>query len=662
MDNPTIIKGAKMSLAALLAISISLLIPLKSALAVEDAPEQLTDFGLEVLSPEEMSELDAVENELVVMYEDGALDVSELNAGTSDDVEVVEKETLVEDAPDGEAVDVVTVSDDTDIDAAIEELTENPKVSSVEPNYIFSRFEDAPGESTAANGVVSDPDAPAADDVASDPDASASGDEPVADAPSVGSAQSFEDAAQEAEPADVQQLATSTNDPNLGSQYYLNSAGFRAAWDRIKCSGSVTVAVIDDGCFYDHPDLRANVDVANAYDALRKTSLQSAPSATNSNSHGTAVCGTIAAVANNGSQIAGASYNAKVLPINVFSSNGTAAYSTIMEALSYLERLARAKTVPGLKVLNMSFGAYAENEIAIAMRASLERLRYTYGILPVSAGGNGDEWTKQPILQKSYPADYDVCVSVTSLTQAGANSTWCDYNEYKDIAAPGEGILTTANNGGLASVSGTSFSSPLVASAAALVFAANPRLSATQVENALKQTATAVTGNARPQSGSKGALNVKAAVDLALGGGFVSNTPMARYTVMHRMYNPNSGEHFYTASAYERDALVRAGWRFEGSGWNAPLAGDPVYRMYNPNAGDHHYTPSVGERDSLVRAGWRYEGVGWYTSVAESQPLYRLYNPNAAAGAHHYTLSAGEATHLTFVGWRYEGIGWFGTD
>jgi hypothetical protein len=130
---------------------------------------------------------------------------------------------------------------------------------------------------------------------------------------------------------------------------------------------------------------------------------------------------------------------------------------------------------------------------------------------------------------------------------------------------------------------------------------------------------------------------------------------------MSRLYNPNSGEHFYTADTNERDHLVQVGWRYEGVGWVAPARSSaPVYRLYNPNAGDHHYTTSTAERDWLVRKGWRYEGVGWYSSDAKSVPLYRQYNPNAAAGAHNYTASKGESDHLSSVGWRYEGVCWYG--
>lgn len=133
-------------------------------------------------------------------------------------------------------------------------------------------------------------------------------------------------------------------------------------------------------------------------------------------------------------------------------------------------------------------------------------------------------------------------------------------------------------------------------------------------------------------------------------------------TLLHRMYNPNSGEHFYTKSGSERYNLILSGWKYEGDGWIAPDTGDPVYRLYNENAGDHHYTMSGRERDNLVAAGWKYEGIGWYSAPKETgTPLYRLYNPNASgAGSHHYTTSEKEKNSLMSIGWKYEGIGWYG--
>ena len=130
---------------------------------------------------------------------------------------------------------------------------------------------------------------------------------------------------------------------------------------------------------------------------------------------------------------------------------------------------------------------------------------------------------------------------------------------------------------------------------------------------------------------------------------------------MYRLYNPNSGEHFYTASAGERNHLIGLGWNDEGIGWTAPARSNtPVYRLYNPNGGEHHYTTSEPERNNLISLGWNDEGIGWYSDDARTVPLYRQYNPNAFANNHNYTTSLAENDHLVSLGWRAEGIGWYG--
>lgn len=132
--------------------------------------------------------------------------------------------------------------------------------------------------------------------------------------------------------------------------------------------------------------------------------------------------------------------------------------------------------------------------------------------------------------------------------------------------------------------------------------------------------------------------------------------------VMYRLYNPNSGEHFFTANAAERDSLAAIGWGYEGTAWTAPTrTGVPVYRMYNKNVGDHHYTLNAAEAINLLNAGWSYEGIGWYSDPDGHVPVYRLYSPAATgAGSHHYTMQPGEAQILSQNGWNFEGEAWWG--
>ena len=146
--------------------------------------------------------------------------------------------------------------------------------------------------------------------------------------------------------------------------------------------------------------------------------------------------------------------------------------------------------------------------------------------------------------------------------------------------------------------------------------------------------------------------------------------PLTKANPMNRLYNPNSGEHFYTADLEEKEALVKLGWQDEGYGWVAPKdkkAGDKVvYRLYNPNAGDHHYTTNSEEVKTLVAYGWKDEGKGWISAEDNSRngktvPVYRQYNPFAnGAGSHNYTTDKAENDYLVSLGWTPEGTAWYG--
>lgn len=129
-------------------------------------------------------------------------------------------------------------------------------------------------------------------------------------------------------------------------------------------------------------------------------------------------------------------------------------------------------------------------------------------------------------------------------------------------------------------------------------------------------------------------------------------------TVLYRLYNAISGEHFYTNNTKEKDYLAKIGWAWEGSGWVSPSqTSNPVYRLYNANSGDHHYTMDSNEMKYLIQIGWTDEGIGWYSGG--DIPVYRQYNPNAKAGSHNFTTSQKENDALVGAGWKEEGIAWY---
>lgn len=129
---------------------------------------------------------------------------------------------------------------------------------------------------------------------------------------------------------------------------------------------------------------------------------------------------------------------------------------------------------------------------------------------------------------------------------------------------------------------------------------------------------------------------------------------------MHRLYNPNSGEHFYTADPAEAEAVAAAGWSYEGIGWTAPTSSNtPVYRLYDAVAGEHFYTTSEADRDAYIAAGCNDEGIGWYSDDAQGIEVLCQVNPNAEVGAFNFTINQAENDHLMQVGWSAGASIWY---
>src|SRR5262249_5611002 len=89
--------------------------------------------------------------------------------------------------------------------------------------------------------------------------------------------------------------------------------------------------------------------------------------------------------------------------------------------------------------------------------------------------------------------------------------------------------------------------------------------------------------------------------------GYIYAAQAAGTTALYRLFNPTSGDHFYTTSAAERDSAVASfGYQNEGIAgyvFASQAAGTtPLYRLLNTVNGDHFYTTSAAERDSDIAA------------------------------------------------------------
>lgn len=135
------------------------------------------------------------------------------------------------------------------------------------------------------------------------------------------------------------------------------------------------------------------------------------------------------------------------------------------------------------------------------------------------------------------------------------------------------------------------------------------------------------------------------------------NRPVRAETVIHRLYNYDTGEHLYTPDTNEKTVLYNQhNWGYEGVAWYAPDSGHPVYRLYNPGLLHHLYTMDRNEVETLVRYhGWLKDNNGqpvFYSGGPVS--IFRLYN-HGLKGLHHWTTDRHEYAILPSHGWEQEG-------
>ncbi|WP_291428631.1 S8 family serine peptidase [Deinococcus sp.] len=250
-------------------------------------------------------------------------------------------------------------------------------------------------------------------------------------------------------------------------QWAFPLTGYGAVWRDMEGSAysrAVTVAVIDTGVRFDHPDLKGQLwrPGEGALDLITETSngdgdgpdtdpTDPAVTGRSTGSHGTHVAGIIAArwglndascAACSLTGVVGATRNAnvKVLPLRVIDATGNATESDVAVAIRYAAGLAvsvngvMTRTPHVAQVINLSLGGATSADSAAEMCRAVQEATAA-GSLVIAAAGNG--YGTLPY----YPAACPGAVAVASVTLSGGSaptrSAFSNTYPQVQLAAPG---------------------------------------------------------------------------------------------------------------------------------------------------------------------------------------------------------------------------------
>jgi subtilisin family serine protease len=270
-----------------------------------------------------------------------------------------------------------------------------------------------------------------------------------------------------AEPDHVVRAFEMPNDPFFHTaESYLSTLRLPQAWDLTHGSLGVVVAVVDTGVT-PVADLSTQVlpgrNFVTGNAEARDDSLIG---------HGTLVAGVAAATTNNDIGIAGAAWNASVLPVKVLDARGFGTDSQVAAGMIWAAD-------HGADVINLSLGGPASN-VVLCDAVSYAQSR---GSLVVASAGNFADG------RLNYPAACPGVVAVSATDAQGDFASFSSYGPDISLAAPGLTVTSTRNDNRYGTESGTSFSAPMVSGVAALVIAQHPDWSASQVAQQLEETA-----------------------------------------------------------------------------------------------------------------------------------------------------------------------------
>lgn len=265
------------------------------------------------------------------------------------------------------------------------------------------------------------------------------------------------------------------------------------AWNITKGNKDLKIAVIDTGVDYNHPDLKAQMDInweefyglpgvdndGNGYvgDIYGYSFADQHGDPMDKHGHGTHCAGVIGAE-HNSIGIAGVMANVKIVAIKFLSDSGSGETINAIASIDYAIKRE-------VNIMSNSWGGGRKNQALLeAIQAANDA-----GIVFVASAGNS---SSNNDTRPSYPASYEVpnVISVGSFTLRGAKSNFSNHGvKSVHVSAPGSSILSTYK-GGYSKLSGTSMSAPHVSGVAGLLLSAEPNLTPEEVRERLIRTST----------------------------------------------------------------------------------------------------------------------------------------------------------------------------
>ncbi|KAL4543308.1 hypothetical protein Ndes2437B_g01151 [Nannochloris sp. 'desiccata'] len=267
---------------------------------------------------------------------------------------------------------------------------------------------------------------------------------------------------------DIVSLLTA-NDPSLSAQWGIPKVSAPAAWDITTGSSAVKVCVIDTGVAQNHPDLIGNA--VSGYNAITDSYSGGGD---DDQGHGTHCAGVIGAKTNNGIGISGINWNVQVVPCKFLSSTGSGSTSDAIQCMYWCHDTAGAA---------ISSNSWGSGGSSTALYNAMVDLGNKGHLFVVAAGNNAAD--NDGTSNVSYPAKYNLpsMITVASTTSSDGLSSFSSYGATTvHLGAPGSSIYSTIPSG-YGYMSGTSMATPHVSGAVALMKAANPALTSSQLRS-----------------------------------------------------------------------------------------------------------------------------------------------------------------------------------